>query len=73
MRSLGQNPSDGELSDMINEVDVDQSGAIDFDGKAPIPSIPSVPLQPESPLATPPSQPTNSQTPNPTTNPNLQS
>ena len=31
MRSLGQNPSDGELKDMINEVDVDQSGAIDFD------------------------------------------
>ena len=33
MRSLGQNPSDSELADMINEVDVDQSGAIDFDGK----------------------------------------
>ena len=31
MRSLGQNPSDSELSDMINEVDIDQSGAIDFD------------------------------------------
>jgi calmodulin len=38
MRSLGQKPSEGELQDMINEVDVDQSGAIDFDGKfAPIP------------------------------------
>lgn len=33
MRSLGQKPSDSELADMINEVDVDQSGAIDFDGE----------------------------------------
>jgi calmodulin len=33
MRSLGQKPSDSELQDMINEVDVDQSGAIDFDGE----------------------------------------
>jgi calmodulin len=32
MRSLGQKPSDSELEDMINEVDADQSGAIDFDG-----------------------------------------
>ncbi|KPI38553.1 Calmodulin [Cyphellophora attinorum] len=31
MRSLGQKPSDSELEDMINEVDADQSGAIDFD------------------------------------------
>jgi hypothetical protein len=31
MRSLGQNPSDAELNDMINEVDVDRSGAIDFE------------------------------------------
>ncbi|KIW42932.1 uncharacterized protein PV06_06430 [Exophiala oligosperma] len=31
MRSLGQNPSDSELQDMINEVDIDNSGAIDFD------------------------------------------
>ncbi|KAJ9602693.1 hypothetical protein H2200_012887 [Cladophialophora chaetospira] len=31
MKSLGQNPSDSELQDMINEVDVDHSGAIDFD------------------------------------------
>jgi len=31
MRSLGQNPSDLELQDMINEVDVDHSGSIDFD------------------------------------------
>lgn len=38
MRSLGQKPSDSELADMINEVDVDQSGAIDFDGKPNISS-----------------------------------
>ncbi|KAL2443965.1 Calmodulin [Exophiala dermatitidis] len=31
MRSLGQNPSDSELQDMINEVDIDHSGSIDFD------------------------------------------
>jgi len=31
MRSLGQNPTEGELQDMINEVDVDGNGTIDFD------------------------------------------
>merc|ERR1739841_396750 len=30
MRSLGQNPTESELNDMINEVDKDGSGAIDF-------------------------------------------
>ncbi len=30
MRSLGQNPTEGELQDMINEVDADSSGTIDF-------------------------------------------
>jgi Ca2+-binding EF-hand superfamily protein len=30
MRSLGQNPSETELQDMINEVDTDGSGTIDF-------------------------------------------
>jgi calmodulin len=32
MRSLGQNPSEAELADMINEVDVDNDGTIDFPG-----------------------------------------
>ncbi|KAG6512462.1 calmodulin-like [Zingiber officinale] len=30
MRSLGQNPSEAELRDMISEVDADQNGTIDF-------------------------------------------
>ena len=31
MRSLDQNPTDSELRDMINEVDADGSGTIEFD------------------------------------------
>ncbi|XP_076098159.1 calmodulin-alpha-like isoform X1 [Mytilus galloprovincialis] len=31
MRSLGQNPSSQELEDMVNEVDVDGNGEIDFE------------------------------------------
>jgi Ca2+-binding EF-hand superfamily protein len=34
MRSLGQNPSESELQDMINEVDADNNGTIDFPGAA---------------------------------------
>ena len=30
MRSLGQNPTDAEVQDMINEVDVDGSGDMEF-------------------------------------------
>lgn len=33
MRSLGQNPTDAELQDMVNEVDTDQSGSIEFNGQ----------------------------------------
>jgi calmodulin len=31
MRSLGQNPTEAELQDMIGEVDTDESGTIDFE------------------------------------------
>ena len=30
MRSLGQNPTEAELQDMMNEVDVDGNGVVDF-------------------------------------------
>lgn len=36
MRSLGQNPSESELQDMINEVDADSNGTIDFPGMIPV-------------------------------------
>ncbi|KAG9245407.1 calmodulin-like protein [Calycina marina] len=31
MKSLGQNPTETEIEDMINEVDSDRNGTIDFD------------------------------------------
>ncbi|XP_064601551.1 calmodulin-A-like isoform X2 [Liolophura sinensis] len=31
LRSLGQNPTEGELRDMINDVDIDGNGTIEFD------------------------------------------
>lgn len=30
MKKLGQNPTEAELKEMISEVDVDNSGTIDF-------------------------------------------
>lgn len=32
MKSLGLNPTDSEIDDMINEVDLDQTGSVDLDG-----------------------------------------
>jgi calmodulin len=32
MRSLGQDASESELQDMINEIDTDNNGTIDFSG-----------------------------------------
>ena len=31
MKSLGQNPTEDELTDMINEIDEDGNGTVDFD------------------------------------------
>ena len=42
MRSLGQNPSESELQDMINEVDADNNGTIDFPGTDSRTAIPHV-------------------------------
>jgi len=33
MKSLGQNPTETEIEDMINEVDSDRNGTIDFEGR----------------------------------------
>jgi Ca2+-binding EF-hand superfamily protein len=43
MRSLGQNPSESELQDMINEVDADNNGTIDFPGQTEVPSKATLP------------------------------
>jgi hypothetical protein len=32
MKSLGQNPTRTEIEDMVNEVDTDRNGSIDFEG-----------------------------------------
>lgn len=32
MRSLGQNPTETELRDMVDELDLDRTGTIDFEG-----------------------------------------
>jgi Ca2+-binding EF-hand superfamily protein len=34
MKALGLNPTDAELDDMINEVDIDHTGSVDLDGIA---------------------------------------
>jgi Ca2+-binding EF-hand superfamily protein len=44
MRSLGQNPSESELQDMINEVDADNNGTIDFPGTSTAKGKPCRPL-----------------------------
>ena len=31
MRSLGQNPTESELQDMVNELDLDSTGTVDFE------------------------------------------
>ena len=31
LRAMGQNPTDSEVNDMINEVDVDGSGVVEFE------------------------------------------
>ena len=33
MRSLGLNPTDSELRDIVKEVDTDNNGSVDFPGK----------------------------------------
>lgn len=35
MKSLGQNPTRTEIEDMVNEVDTDRNGSIDFEGLFP--------------------------------------
>jgi hypothetical protein len=35
MTKLGQNATRTEIEDMVNEVDTDQNGSIDFEGRSP--------------------------------------
>lgn len=44
MNSLGLNPTMSEIEDMINEVDLDQTGTVDLEGMLLLRSSPSVPL-----------------------------
>jgi calmodulin len=39
MKSLGLNPTDAELDDMINEVDLDRTGSVDLDTISPLSSL----------------------------------
>ena len=43
MRSLGQNPTDSELRDIVKEVDIDKNGSVDFLGKHLLPFLILVP------------------------------
>ena len=60
MRQLGLDPSDAELQDMVNDVDTDKSGTIDFEGLPPLSYAPQSvlpPLEyslPKHPLPQPP-------------------
>lgn len=56
MRSLGQNPSESELQDMINEVDADNNGTIDFPGTSHSHLAPLA-LEARPPQPQPPPQP----------------
>lgn len=48
MRSLGQNPTQAELQDMVNEVDTDHSGSIEFNGTSIVPLSQSQPPLPST-------------------------
>ena len=52
MRKLGLDPSESELQDMVNEVDTDKNGSIDFEGTSDI----SISLKLSCPLTPPPLQ-----------------
>lgn len=63
MRSLGQNPTQAELQDMVNEVDTDHSGSIEFNGTSIVPFSQSQPPLPDThPRYTPTHTHTHTQT-----------